>query len=128
MTVFGCGSCICRICLLWWSNRCPYGGCWDEHRARINPYDQAHPDDPPRKEWSNWATDQAYWCRGGVFYPTDKCEHFIKYDEAATQVQDCLQAPVTKYQDGYIRCSLVESVGCEECYRQWERRMEHGDE
>lgn len=109
MTVFDCGSCICRICLLWWSDRCPYGGCWDEHRARINPY------------------DQAYWCRGGVFYPTDKCEHFAEYDEAATQVQDCLRAPVTKYQDGYIRCSLVESVGCEECYRQWERRTEHGD-
>ena len=96
MTVFDCGSCICRICLLWWSDRCPYGGCWDEHRARINPYDQAHPDDPPRKEWSNWATDQAYWCRGGVFYPTDKCEHFIKYDEAATQVQDCLWASCSR--------------------------------
>ena len=50
----GCFRCCCRNCLYWWSQRCPYGECWDDHRAKAEPYDQAHPDQPPRTEWSDW--------------------------------------------------------------------------
>lgn len=28
------------------------------------------------------------------------------------------------YQDGYIDCSLVDTLGCEACYREFEERME----
>ena len=37
----GCFGCCCRNCLYWWSQRCPYGECWDDHRAKVEPYDQA---------------------------------------------------------------------------------------
>ena len=43
VTFGGCGKCVCRSCLYWWSGRCPYGGCYDKHRAEIDPYDKAHP-------------------------------------------------------------------------------------
>ena len=39
-------------------------------------------------------------------------------------VRDCLDAVVTVYQDGFIRCSIVDNIGCEECYRRFEERME----
>ena len=123
MTVGGCGSCICRSCLLNASERCPYGVCFDEHRAKINPYDKAHPDKPPRTLWSEWNKpgEQAYWCRGGTFYPADACEHYISYLEEATICKSCLEANVVIYQDGYIRCSLIDTLGCEECYRRFEK-------
>ena len=57
ITFGGCGQCVCRSCLYWWSGRCPYGGCWDKHRAEIDPYDKAHPDEPPRTTWSYWDED-----------------------------------------------------------------------
>lgn len=79
MSLNGCGNCICRHCLYWWSNRCPFGKCWDDHRAQVSPYDKAHPDGPQRTGWSNWKTDQAYWCRGGVCYPAYECEIYVKY-------------------------------------------------
>ena len=31
---------------------------------------------------------------------------------------------VSVYQDGYINCSLVDTLGCEACYRQFEDRLE----
>ncbi len=49
-----CGKCVCRSCLYWWSRRCPYGDCYDDHRAKTDPYDKAHPNEPPRTAWSNW--------------------------------------------------------------------------
>ena len=108
-----CGKCICRNCLYWWSNRCPHGRCYDDLRAKENPYDQAHPDKPPRKGWSNWKTDQAHWCRGGIFYPAHYCGEFVRY--AGSVVEDCVDAPVQRFQDGHIRCALMESIGCEAC-------------
>ncbi|MDT4377355.1 hypothetical protein RO787_29015, partial [Blautia coccoides] len=76
----GCGQCVCRNCLYWWSDRCPYGGCWDNHRAETDPYDKAHPDKPPRTVWSHWDKpgEQAHWCRGGTFYPAHYCPGFTK--------------------------------------------------
>lgn len=118
----GCGSCICRNCLYWWSARCPYGECWDDHRAATDPYDKAHPDKPPRTHWTNWRTDQAYWCRGGAFYPVHYCEHFVRY--RGQQVKSCLDANVSIFQDGYIQCSIVNTVGCQECYRRFMERNE----
>ena len=47
-----CGQCICENCLYWWSGRCSYGRCFDDYRAKENPYDKAHPDKPPRKAWN----------------------------------------------------------------------------
>lgn len=41
-----CGDCVCRSCMYWWSKRCPYGECYDDHRAVVDPYDKA--DKPPR--------------------------------------------------------------------------------
>lgn len=124
MNVATCGACICRTCLLWWSSRCPYGDCWDDHRAQVDPYDKAHPGAPPRTAWSDWRTEQAYWCRGGAFYPIEQCPHYVEYTADATRVENCLVAPVVVYQDGFIRCYMVDRIGCEECYKRWEERCE----
>jgi len=108
--------------MLWWSNRCPHGECYDDMRAKKNPYDAAHPNKPPRTGWTNWRTDQAYWCRGGVFHPEKYCENFIKYK--GCRVEECIKANVAIFQDGYISCSLVENMGCEACYKEFEQNME----
>lgn len=87
-TVGGCGSCICRECELWWGNHCPHGNCYDNYRAKVRPYDVNHPNKPLRTGWTNWPKEQAYWCRGGVFYPCKSCEHYVpheKTDEAPEQ-------------------------------------------
>ena len=63
MTLGGCGPCVCKKCLLWWSRRCPRGGCWDEWRARHEPWPG-----PVRRQWTDWDKpgEQAHWCRGGA--------------------------------------------------------------
>ena len=117
-----CGQCICKKCLYWWSRRCPHGDCYDDIRAKENPYDKAHPDKPPRKAWSNWNKpgEQAYWCRGGMFYPISYCENFVKYEGSV--VEDCVDAPIQIFQDGYTICSLKETIGCDECIARSEGR------
>ena len=112
-----CSNCVCRNCLLWNSGRCPHGECHDDLRASQNPYDKAHPNKQPRKLWSNWNKpgEQAHWCRGGTFYPIKYCDSFIKY--TGCRIEECIKANVAVYQDGYISCSLVESIGCESCYK-----------
>ena len=114
-----CSSCICRNCLYWWSGRCPYGRCYDDHRTQADPYDQAYPGQPPRTGWSDWKTDQAHWCRGGALYPAHQCDHYEKIEAEKTTVRERLEAIVAVYQDGYVECSLVETLGCAECYRRW---------
>ena len=81
VTFGGCGQCICKKCLYWWSGRCPNGYCFDDKRAVDDPYDRAHPDKSPRTLWSDWNKpgEQAHWCRGGVCYPVYHCNHFKKY-------------------------------------------------
>lgn len=110
-----CGQCICNSCLYWWSKRCPHGECYDDYRAKEKPYDKAHPDEPPRTSWSNWNKpgEQAHWCRGGTLYPVHYCEFFVKYK--GSQVEDCVDAPIQIFQDGYATCSLKEMIGCEVC-------------
>lgn len=119
----GCDDCICRSCLYWWSSRCPYGKCYDDYRAEAEPYDKAHPKEPPRTGWSDWKTQQAYWCRGGEFYPVSCCDHFVKYK--GCQVKECLEAPVAVFQDGYIQCDMEDIRGCQWCYERLEERMQH---
>lgn len=116
----GCNVCICRDCLMWWSQRCPHGECYDDYRAKFMPYDKAHPGEPPRTAWTNWKTDQAFWCRGGSFYPTNQCDYYQHYDDSKVRVESCLQQNVQIFQDGYILCGLVNTVGCTAC---WERFM-----
>lgn len=118
-----CKYCLCERCLYYWSKRCPYGECYDDFRAKERPYNKAHPNKPPRKGWTTWETDQAYWCRGGSFYYTLNCPHFVKYQHEKTRVVSCLEAMVDIYQDGYMECCLVDDVGCEECYRRFSERM-----
>lgn len=115
----GCGPCACRTCMLWWSARCPYGGCYDDHRAKVEPWPGK-----VRTSWTNWDKpgEQAHWCRGGACYPVERCDHYILYEPEKTLVRDCLDAVVVVYQDGYIRCSIVDNVGCEECYRRFQDR------
>ena len=117
--MMSCTECICRSCLLWWSGRCPYGGCYDDHMAKIAPYDEAHPG-KVRKAWTEWDKpgEQAHWCRGGVLYGHTECEHYVQYK--GSQCRECLKAVVQVFQDGYIDCSLVEQIGCEQCYKEFE--------
>lgn len=121
VAAFGsCAGCICRECLYWWSYRCPYGGCWDKRRAKTDPYNKVHPGQLPRSAWSNWKMEQAYWCRGGIFYHALYCEKFIKYKGCI--IKECLKCCVAVFQDGYILCSLVEYLGCKMCYQEWEEK------
>lgn len=117
---FGSENCVCKSCLYWWSSRCPYGDCYDDYRAKTDPYDKAHPDQSPRTAWSNWNKpgEQAYWCRGGMFHPVSYCKNFVKY--AGSSVEDCVAAPIQVFQDGFVNCSLKDSIGCEACIAQAE--------
>ena len=74
--------------------------------------------------WSNWNKpgEQAHWCRGGTFYPTYTCKHFVKYK--GQQVKTCLKYNVSVFQDGYIECGLVDTLGCEKCYEEFEKKGE----
>ena len=118
-----CEGCICHSCLMWWSNRCPHGGCYDDRRALERPYDAEHPGEV-RKAWSNWAKslEQAHWCRGGAFYPAHVCGEYQTYVQPIAR--SCLGCDVWVWADGYIDCPLVSAVGCEQCMEMWEAR--HG--
>lgn len=121
-TFGGCTGCVCRNCLYWWSQRCPFGGCWDDYRAIADPYNKAHPAEPARTWWSDWNKpgEQEHWCRGGINYPVYHCSCFVKYQ--GQQVKTCLKANVSVYQGGYIECCLIENYGCEKCYEEFMRR------
>lgn len=107
-----CTECICRNCLYWWSSRCPHGTCYDDYRAKSDPYDKAHPDKPLRTAWSNWNKpgEQAHWCRGGILYPANYCEHFEKY--TGSTIEDCVLAPIQIFQNGFD-CEWMTDTGCE---------------
>lgn len=113
-----CNSCVCQNCLYWWSSRCPYGECFDDHRAKAEPYDKAHPDKQPRTGWSNWNKpgEQAHWCRGGVFHPIHYCKDFVKYK--GQTVEECVRENISVFQDGYVSCTYKDSLGCEICVEQ----------
>lgn len=110
-----CRDCICKRCLYWWSSRCPYGGCYDDLRAKEHPYDKAHPGEATRNAWSNWNKpgEQAHWCRGGTFYITTQCDHYVRYQ--GQTVEHCVYETISIFQDGYIGCGTKERIGCDAC-------------
>lgn len=112
----GCSDCVCRDCLYWWSSRCPYGECYDDLRAKERPYPHGE-----RRTWTDWSCpgEQAHWCRGGATYPIAICGMYRRLCETQVQVQECLKQNVVKFQDGYIQCGLVDTVGCERCYEEF---------
>ena len=116
-----CSDCVCRRCMRWWQQMCPHGGCFDDLRAREDPWKG-----PERRTWSDWNKpgEQAHWCRGGNFYPVESCGEFAEYQKPV--VTDCLSAVIQKWADGTIQCSILDSIGCSECMRRFEERMEEG--
>lgn len=62
-------------------------------------------------------------CRGGIFTQRRECEKYVEIDNSKTRVNDCLEAVVVRYQDGYISCSLVDTTGCEECYKRFQEKI-----
>ena len=123
MTSCTCSQCACYDCLYWWSFRCPYGECFDDRRAIVDPYTSYH---PIRKTWSHWDApgEQEHWCRAGSFYPISntECSHYVHYE--GQTVKTCLKANVSVFQDGYIDCSLVSNWGCRKCYEEFEEKEE----
>lgn len=121
-SAFSCSECVCNDCLNWQKGTCPYGGCYDDLRAKERPYTEEYPGEV-RKAWSDWNKkgEQEHWCRGGVFYPQLVCEHYVFFK--GLEIKECLYAPVAVFQDGSISCSLVDTVGCEECYKRFEKEV-----
>ena len=119
----GCGNCICQSCLYYSSGRpCPKGGmCFDDWRAKCNPYPYG-----PRGHWTerDQPGEQEHWCRGGAFYTVCCCDEYTPYDDSKTRYIPCLGAAICEFQDGYKWCPLLEPVGCEYCYQQFEDMME----
>lgn len=115
-------DCICKNCLYWWSARCPYGRCFDNKRAIEDPFDKRFPDKTPRTTWSNWnkPNEQKHWCRGGIFYPVNYCEKFVKYN--GQEIQECIACNIAVFQDGYISCSVKNVMSCEDCIEEQEGR------
>lgn len=109
-----CGECVCTFCMHWWKCDCPYGTCYDDHRAEIRPREKEtgiH-----RTGWSNCERpgEQDHWCRGGIFYPSEDCEKFEQY-EGQTIVQ-CHRANYSEFQDGSRRCAMFDENGtCSRC-------------
>lgn len=53
-----------------------------------------------------------------------KCNTDDGIDHGDGQLQDCFEAVITKYEDGYILCPILWSGGsCEECMAIFERRQ-----
>lgn len=120
------GYCACRYCLYWWSSRCPYGECYDDHRAVADPYTDHYPE---RHSWSDSHNpgEQAHWCRGSAFYPADDCPEFVQY--TGQNIETCYRSNIQVFQDGYRICSSMVKGSCEKCLQEMaeiiERRNEH---
>jgi len=114
-----CSECLCRDCMLWWSSRCPYGDCWDDYRAKVEPFPGQE-----RRFWTNWNKpgEQAHWCRGGFSYPIADCPNYVKYQTPI--IQFCLGENVQKWADGYIQCGLIDTQGCKKCWERWSKAEE----
>ena len=119
-----CAEC-CMKCLYWWSGRCPYGGCYDDHRAKAEPREKI-----TGEHWTLWSHceypgEQDHWCRGGYLREANveaECPHYIRYEGQI--IKECLYASVGVFQDGYIQCTLNDQVGCQVCYDRWEKEQE----
>ena len=50
-------------------------------------------------------------------------------DHGTYHIEDCLEAVIERYEDGYVLCPILWSNGsCEECYENFERREERDDQ
>ena len=46
-------------------------------------------------------------------------------DHGTHRIEDCLDATIERYEDGFVLCPILWSGGkCEECMEIWERRQE----
>ena len=46
-------------------------------------------------------------------------------DHGHAQLEDCLEANILRFSDGYVLCPIIWSGGsCEDCYTAFERREE----
>ena len=46
-------------------------------------------------------------------------------DHGEYRIEDCLEAVIERYEDGYVLCPILWSGGsCEECMEIFERRMD----
>ena len=58
---------------------------------------------------------ESHRCRGKS-WPMKECTEYSEYEEyAGSTVRQCLCATVEVFQDGYIHCPILDSVGCEKC-------------
>lgn len=49
-------------------------------------------------------------------------------DHGDFRIEDCLEAVIERYEDGYVLCPILWSGGsCEECYEVFEDREERYD-
>lgn len=122
----GCDGCICLYCLRWWQGRdCPHGKCFDDYRAKVDPYTDHHPE---RHLWSDSHKpgEQAHWCRGGIFYPTEECEHFIQYE--GQKIEECVRANIQVFQDGSRNCSMMVGGSCEKCLMDLHQKLNNRKE
>lgn len=123
-----CSDCLCYYCLYYWSERYPYGGCYDDYRAQEDPYTDHYPE---RHLWSDSHKpgEQAHWCRGGNLYPTEECSYFEQYE--GQKIEQCYRAMISTFQDGYRSCSMMVNGTCEKCLRDLNKAIqggkEHGD-
>ena len=46
-------------------------------------------------------------------------------DHGASHIEDCLEAVIERFEDGYVLCPILGSGGkCEECMEIFEKRLE----
>lgn len=110
-----CSECLCIYCLYLWSGRCRYGNCYDDYRAKSDPYTKHYPE---RHIWSNSCKpgEQEHWCRGGIFFPTEECESFEQYE--GQKIEQCHKASTRVFQDGYRICPMMVDGSCDQCMRE----------
>ena len=114
-----CTDCLCRYCLRFWQSHCPYGECYDDYRAKTDPY-TAHK--PERHTWtgSHDPGEQEHWSRGGALYPASECECYIEYE--GSHIEECVKANIQVFQDSFRTCSMMINGSCEMCLQELETR------
>ena len=50
------------------------------------------------------------------------CKDFVRYEGSV--VKSCFMQNIQVFQDGFIRCGLVDTMGCMECMKRWEKVQE----
>lgn len=118
LSMAGCGDCMCRCCLHWWKGDCPHGECFDDYFCTVYPYRGEH----AFFSLINEGNQKEHWCRAGESWQhrEEECQHYVIYEGQI--IRSCIGANVRVFQDGAIVCSIIDSVGCAECYKRLEER------